>query len=66
METTLAYKVGGFRFEPAEDRVTCGAYSVRLTPKASQTLLVTMIAGDAGAEVGLARVIDADRSSGHW
>jgi hypothetical protein len=39
MERTLAYEFGGFRFEPAEDRLTCGGYTVRLTPKAAQTLL---------------------------
>jgi DNA-binding winged helix-turn-helix (wHTH) protein len=47
METTLAYQVGGFRFEPAEDRLTCGAYSVRLTPKTSQTLLALVRRPDA-------------------
>ncbi len=46
MATPLAYEFGGFRFEPAEDRLSCGEYAVRLTPKAAQTLLALVTRPD--------------------
>jgi DNA-binding winged helix-turn-helix (wHTH) protein/Flp pilus assembly protein TadD len=47
MATPLAYEFGGFRFEPGEDRLSCGEYAVHLTPKAAQTLLALLKRPDA-------------------